>query len=275
MSPMWISRPVFLLAFATASVATPPPSDPFGPVLKRRVAVEAAGIPQDEREFSARISAPTAAERLRVNLQREIMTGTDVLKAAIGASAEFRVIEPAPGATPGKDTDLLLNLAVAWEDGAKPWRVTLRVIEPASRIARGVYAAEATNLNEAVQAAVRRMGRELALGAIVLEVIQTASGGGVVSRGLDDGLRVGARLAGFRPAADTAKDGDREVALITGTPLGEYEVVSARAGVSVWRPLGSAPPLATGDLLEVPEFRLRRPDEPTRARDIQDTIYKK
>ena len=70
-------------------------------------------------------------------------------------------------------------------------------------------------------------------------------------------------------------DKNGKPAIANLSKLGEYEVFSARAGVSVWRPVGVAPPLASGDLLEVPEFRLRRTDESTRARDIQDAIYKK
>ncbi|NQT92564.1 MAG: hypothetical protein HQ559_07375 [Lentisphaerae bacterium] len=210
----------------------------------------------------------------------------DLLKAAIAGSGLLRTVEMPASWQGGKtaptrdasapDALLLARFGV----GNRGRSVFLRLVEPHAGVALAQVEARAENMKRAVAKVLKDLEDEMSLLPWRCRItgVDMAGKAMVVDRGYLDGLREGQRFVGFAlqgEAKDRAGLSDEKAMMLHGRKKGVYELTEVGQNVSRVASVDGAPMLSVGDVLQLPEIRLRDRTRPSRGRRLWDKVYRK
>jgi hypothetical protein len=117
---------------------------------------------------------------------------------------------------------------------------------------------------------------EVALRPWLARVVSVQEGTVVMDRGQLDGVREGQEFAASVVAASPTNAppvSEERRLLESGRAAGRYAVVETSANYAKLRPLEGAAALKAGDVVQLPEIRLRDRQRTTRGRRLWDRLY--
>ena len=217
----------------------------------------------------------------------EWANATDLVKAGVGKTELFRLAGlPASwhreaGGPKWRSTEpntpdyLLVARFVAGSEGRG---VFLRLVDPYSGALIEEAEATAADLRGAIDSALSELEAEAAMMPWRCRVTGARGRTMVIDRGHLDGLRKGTIFVGYALAAEAKESvslADEQAILLSGTRTGEYRLVEEGRAFSKVEPVGEAPPLASGDILEIPEIRLKDRSRSSRRTRLWDKLYGK
>jgi hypothetical protein len=200
----------------------------------------------------------------------------DLLQTEASNSKAFRVVYDSPNA--GKESvDVPWILLARFGVGSDGKRVFLHLLEGSTR--RTVVSAEMTAdlMKTAIHKALTELEDKTVLLPWYCAVVGVRDGAMVIDRGRLDGLHKGQKFRGYSlsPEADKSTESAELLLMKFGTRKGLYEVSEEGQEFCLVKPVGNAPLLKVGDLLELPGVArpVREPD--TRGHRTWDDIYGK
>jgi len=269
------------LALACSSHAEEAGAALSQPVLRHRVAVLAA--PPTGTSTNQPNTLLVESEAWKALLLDEALTITpdewatavDLTKGVVGASDTFRVIEmPGAGKSGGSGSGLVL--IARYGVGLNGKRVFFRLVEADSGSLLRSADATAAEMKTAIEDALSQIQGEANLLAWRCHVVGLNGDLMVIDRGRLDSVRSGNEFIGYSMAkAATNAPGlsDEQRIMQYGKRAGTYKVVEEGKAFSKVEPVGDAAVLKDGDILELPEIRLKDRRRESRGKGLWDRVY--
>lgn len=213
-------------------------------------------------------------------------TASDLTRATLAKSDLFRVVEVpktwsgvVEPLKPGKAVEGMpsMLLLARYGIGANGKTAYFTLVDPFSGGTVKQAQATAADMREAVDKALAELEREAAMRAWRCRVIGVKDKQMVIDRGRLDGLRAGQQFLGYKieAAADAPALAEEAWLMMHGKRTGSYKLVEEGQEFSKVEGVESAPVLAAGDILEIPEIVLKDRGKASRGTRTWDKIYEK
>jgi hypothetical protein len=282
---LFLALSVIVTGAALAAQEAAKPADPLlleSSVLRRHVQIVAIPSTATQTDGIDKVLLESDAWKALlikegVAIGRDEWAGAvDLLQTQASNSRAFRVVYGSPNA--GKEgVDAAWILLARFGVGSVGKRAFLHLLEGGTR--RTVVSAEATadSMEAAIHAALTELEDKTVLLPWYCAVVGVRDGAMVIDRGRLDGLHKGQKFFGYGLAPEASKSAvSAELLLMKfGTRKGIYEVSEEGQEFCLVKPVGDAPLLKDGDVLELPMVArpVREPD--TRGHRTWDDIYRK
>lgn len=252
----------FILVFSGSWAASP--------VLKFRILLDDLTPPErDSGNLDIRILNDASAGSASSKVSESSAT-MDEIRQVLSASDYIRVIDSDGNPS---DANLLLRYRVDY-DGPAPI-VYLSLYNPENMAVIQAVSAQASSTEAAVQRILPELENALIERDWTVRVKGVSEGRILVPRGENDGLRVGTILMGYPSTGEGEAMNSDELLLLADGSGHEYSVTRLRDEAALIEPVGDAPPLNNGDLLEYRGVDLRKRTDPNRDRDVWNNLYNK
>jgi len=156
-------------------------------------------------------------------------------------------------------------------------RVFFRLIElPSGDILKSAEGI-GLDLKEAIQSAVEQIEEFLLTRPWRAKIISSTNNAIIINRGSLDGIEEGYKFIGYSIKNDNQKVSNDSLDLLLlkfGTKEGIYIITEVKLKYSKAEPFNGSPLLKAGDILELPEVRLKNFDRNSRGKKLWDKIYK-
>lgn len=205
----------------------------------------------------------------------EWATAVDLTKAALGESDTFRVVEM-PGAGDASENAPGFVLLARYGVGLNGTRAFFRLVEAKSGTLLTSADATATAMKTAIENALTKIQSEAALMPWRCHVVGVNGDLMVIDRGRLDGIRAGQEFVGYsldKAATNAAAVPDEQRIMQYGKRTGIYKVVEEGQVFSKAQAKEDAVALKAGDVLELPEIRIKDRERGTRGRRVWDKLY--
>ncbi len=251
------------------------------PVLRHRLAVVAlpsSGGPTNQANTILVKSEAWQALLLNEGITitpDEWATAVDLTKATLGKSDTFRVVEMSVAGGAAENAPGLVLLA-RYGVGLNGTRAFFRLVEANSGTLLTSADATATAMKDAIEMALSKIQSEAALLPWRCHVVGVNGDLMVIDRGRLDGLRAGDEFIGY--SLDKAPENamalpDEQRIMQYGKRTGIYRVVEDGQVFSKAQATENAVALQAGDILELPEIRMRDRGRNLRGRRAWDNLY--
>jgi len=219
--------------------------------------------------------------------EEEWASASDLTKVAIGGSGLFRVVEVPPAWRDGKEFpkwNASANnlpdqfLFARYTVGTRGRGIYLRFVDPYSGATLAQSQSTASDMSIAIRRALAELENEVALLPWRCRITGVRNGTMVIDRGYLDGLRDGQQFVGYaidRTSKGTVAVADEQSLMVYGTKTGSYRLVETGRNFSKVQPVRGAPLLDKGDVLELPEIRLKDRTRNSRGKRLWDKLYHK
>lgn len=252
------------------------------PILRHRVAVVAmppntdqANQPNTVLVKSDAWNALLLKEGVMIK-EDEWAIAVDLTKAVMTESNAFRVVEMPMAGTKSENEPVNVLLA-KYGTGLNGKRVFFRLVEAKSGTVLASSEAIAASMKEAVEDALSKLQREVNLLPWRCHVVGLSGELMVIDRGRLDGIRTGQEFTGFSVdnagAADAALPEEQRI-MQYGKKTGNYKVVEEGQDFSKVQGVDKAPLLKKGDILAMPDIRLKDRTRESRGKRLWDEVYK-
>lgn len=217
----------------------------------------------------------------------EWATIIDLTKSEISKSNYLRLVDlPIDGDKKAKESkpislvsdeaDLILFVSYGVDKNRK--RFFFQLVEAFSGSLIYTAEANAPEIGEAIRKALFDIDDRLLRMPWRCEIISVTGKHMIINRGDIDGLKEGIELVGYsmKSQPKSGKPESEELRLMKyGNKKGLYRVVEVQSNFSKIVPSAGNENLAKGDILELPQIKIRDRDMKTRGRQMWDKIYKK
>jgi len=207
----------------------------------------------------------------------EWATAVDLTKATLGQSDTFRVVEM-PGAGDAAENAPGLVLLARYGVGLNGTRAFFRLVEAKSGTLLTSADATAAAMKTAIEKALSKIQSEVALLPWRCHVVGVNGDVMVIDRGRLDGIRVGQEFVGYsldKAATNAMALPDEQRIMQYGKRTGSYKVVEEGQLFSKAQAKEDAVTLKAGDILELPEIRMKDRGRESRGKRAWDNLYDK
>lgn len=253
------------------------------PVLKHPVAVIAVPAGGNSMQVPAFIEKLEIWKNMKTDAGvalpvEEWATTLDLLKQQISDSNVLRVMEmPADNNKNSMPDYLLMAKFGTTPEGGK--RVFLRLADPISGAVYSSASGAGLKFDEAIRQAMKTVENDAATCAWRCRIAEVSGNNTmIINRGRIDGVRNGDSFQGWKIAPEGNANPAMPIELLLmkhGQKAGQYRVVEEGRLFSKVEPVGEAPMLNPGDVLEQPEIWLKDKKRESRAKRVWDKIYDK
>jgi hypothetical protein len=218
--------------------------------------------------------------------ESEWADAVDLTRVRVGKSDMLRVVTPPVSWVKseeqpdwkgtGKDAPDKL-LLVKYSAGTAGRGVFFSLVDPYSGVTVLDAEATAADMRAAIDRAISEMEDELALFPWRCRVSGASEDAMVIDRGYYDGLRAGQQFVGYTIAPDkkaTLALGEEKAIMLHGKKAGLYELTETGNNHAKVVPVDDAPLLSEGDVLEIPEIRLKDRTRKSRGSRLWNKIYR-
>lgn len=284
-SRMWCGLAAGMVACGVAGqlLAEDAASPLSQPVLRHRVAVVAlppSGGPTNQANTILVKSEAWQALLLNEGVTitaDEWATAVDLTKATLGESDTFRVVEMT-GAGDAVENAPGLVLLARYGVGLNGTRAFFRLVEAKSGTLLTSADATATAMKIAIEKALSKIQSEAALMPWRCHVVGVNGDLMVIDRGRLDGIRAGQEFIGYsldKAATNATALPDEQRIMQYGKRTGTYKVVEEGQVFSKAQATENAVALKAGDILELPEIRMKDRGRESRGKRVWDNLYEK
>lgn len=239
------------------------------PVLKFRILLEEPPLrnASEEGSLDVRILNDDTAGSASAKVDESSAT-IDQIRQTLSLSDYIRIVDS--DGDPSQ-VDFILKYRVDYEP-AEP-KVFMTLFDSENKAAVYSMAASGKTTSLAVGKLLGELERSLLERDWTVRVKAIANGRLLLPRGENDGLRPGTELSGYPGSGEPEGFTADEQLLMAGDSAASYVVVRIRDEAALVEPVGEAPLLEPGDLLEYRGVDLRDREDPNRDRDTWDRLY--